>query len=130
MFNFVLQKQIDPFTNMEEVRNGLEKIIQKYTGTASDQSVFYNTEVKPLIAESYSRFKKETVTRNKKQQMHEAVKMIEKKLSEVNKILEYTSQLKKDLFEDGGSYSRYTQESIERSVKKVAEAYTKLKTIK
>lgn len=132
MLNFILQKQIDPFTNMDEVKKGLDKIVQKYEGTASDESAFYNDEVKPIIAENYSRFKKETVTRSKQQQMHQAVKMVEKKLSEINRILEYTSQLKNELFEDGegSKYAHHTNKSIDRSVSKIAEAYSKLKKIK
>jgi hypothetical protein len=84
------------------------------------------------LQENYHRFKKETVTRTKAQQMHEAAKAIEKKLHEVNKILEYTSKLKSELFEEEGDseVSHHTKKVMEKVTKSIAEAYSKLKNIK
>lgn len=83
------------------------------------------------LNENYSRFKNETKTRSKSQQMHEAVKLAEKKIAEANRILEYTSQLRTELFEGGETkYSKHTGMVMERMVKRVAEAYKKIKALK
>lgn len=84
------------------------------------------------INESYSKFKNETKTRTKAQQMHEAMKLAEKKITDANKILEYISQLKTELFEDEEStkYTHHTKKIMERASNKIAEAYVKLKKLK
>jgi hypothetical protein len=84
------------------------------------------------LNENYSRFKKETVMRSKSQQMHEATKLIEKKLKEVNKLLEYACQMKQELSEgdDQFSYNHHTSKVMERITAKIAEAYTKSKKLK
>ena len=58
-------------------------------------------DVKELWEESrqYSQFKRETGTRSKPDQMHEAAKRIQNKLQEIEKLLEFTSQLKNELSE-------------------------------
>jgi len=91
-----------------------------------------DSEMEESINENYHRFKKETVTRTKAQQMHEAAKAIERKLHEVNKILEYTSKLKSELFEENGDseVSHHTKKVMERVTRSIAEAYSKLKNIK
>jgi hypothetical protein len=83
------------------------------------------------LKENYSRFRNETKTRPKSQQMHAAVKLAEKKIREANRILEYTSQLRTELFESGETkYAKHTEDVMERMVKSIAEAYKKLKEIK
>lgn len=84
------------------------------------------------INESYSKFVKETKTRSKPQQFYEAAKLVDKKLKEINKLLEYTSKLKGDLFEDESceDCGRRTSKVMERITKNIAEAYKKTKKIK
>lgn len=84
------------------------------------------------INESYSKFVKETKTRSKSQQFYEATKLVDKKLKEINKILEYTGKLKMDLFEDGHceDCGRRMNKMMERITKNIAEAYKKTKNIK
>lgn len=105
---------------------------KKAPAGGKDRSQIKGIQVKDLWSENYSRFKKETATRTKAQQMHEATKVVEKKLREVNKILEYTSQLRGELFETDGTdtYSHHTAKLMEKITKEVAEAYTKIKKIK
>lgn len=84
------------------------------------------------IKESYARFRNETKTRSKSQQFHEAAKIVDKKLKEINKILEYTSQLKSELFEDENCnecYSR-TGKIMEKISKGMVQAYSKVKKLK
>lgn len=84
------------------------------------------------LNENYSKFRNETKTRTKAQQMHEAMKLAEKKINEANKILEYTSQLKSELFEGDmeSSYNHHTKKLMEKITNRVVEAYTKVKKLK
>lgn len=84
------------------------------------------------LYESYSKFVKETKTRSKSQQFYEAARQVDKKLREINKILEYTSKLKTELFEDGHceDCGRRMNKIMEKITKNIAEAYKKTKNIK
>jgi hypothetical protein len=63
--------------------------------------------------------------------MHEAVKSIHRKLAEVNKMLEYANQLKSNLAEgeDTLQYKKRTKESLDKLKYKVAETYSRIKTL-
>lgn len=91
-------------------------------------------EVKDLWEESrqYSQFKRETATRNKPDQMHEAAKMIQSKLHEIEKLLEFTSQMRNELSEGEQTleYKHNTKKVFERIHSKVVEVYTKIKGLK
>ena len=82
----------------------------------------------PHLKENYSRFKKETKIKTESQQIHAAMRLAEKKLAEANRILEYTSQLRRELAET--KYSSHTERVMERMVKSIAEAYQKMKSLK
>jgi hypothetical protein len=82
------------------------------------------------LNENYSRFRKETKTRNEAQQYYEALKAAHKKLDDANKILEYSKRLKEEM----PQYSlqietKNTKKSIERLKLKIAEAYKKVKNL-
>jgi hypothetical protein len=83
-------------------------------------------------ARNYHQFKREAATRTKAQQMHEAAKMINNKLDEINKLLEYTNQMRGELSEgeEQLEYKHNTKALFEKMNKKVVEAYTKLKKVK
>jgi oligoendopeptidase F len=68
--------------------------------------------------------KTEIKVRSKKQQFQEATKLANKKLREINSILEYASNLKSDLNETEYSSSSKAIESMKKSI---AEAYKKMK---
>jgi hypothetical protein len=70
--------------------------------------------------------KTEIKVRSKKQQFQEATKLANKKLKEINSILEYASNLKSDLNETEYSSSSKTMESMKKSI---AEAYKKMKSL-
>lgn len=80
----------------------------------------------------YSQFKKETATRSKTQQMHEAAKVINKKLEEINRLLEYASQMKNELSEGEAQfeYGSNTKNLFEKINTKVVETYAKIKKLK
>ena len=69
--------------------------------------------------------KTEIKVRSKKQQFQEATKLVNKKLREINSILEYASNLKLDLNETEYSCSK----AMESMKKSIAEAYKKMKSL-
>jgi hypothetical protein len=81
---------------------------------------------------AYSQFKKEATMRSKPDQLHEAAKMIQRKLDEVTKLLEFTSQMRSDLSEGEANveYKHNTKKVFERIHSKVVEVYTKVKGLK
>lgn len=70
--------------------------------------------------------KTEIAKRNKSQQFNEAAKLANKKLKEVNSILEYASKLKLELHETGNAPTNRLIEKIKSSV---VEAYKKIKEL-
>ena len=70
--------------------------------------------------------KTEIKVRSKKQQFQEATKLANKKLKEINSVLEYASNLKSDLNE--AEYSSCSK-AIESMKKNIAEAYKKMKSL-
>jgi len=81
---------------------------------------------------AYSQFKKETAVRSKPDQLHQAAKMIQHKLDEVTKLLEFTSQMRNELSEGEANveYKHNTKKVFERIHSKVVEVYTKVKGLK
>lgn len=81
---------------------------------------------------AYSQFKKEAAMRPKSEQLHQAAKMIQHKLQEVERLLEFTSQMRQDLSEgeETVEYKHNTKKVFERIHSKVVEVYTKVKGLK
>ena len=81
---------------------------------------------------AYSQFKKEAAMRPKSDQLHQAAKMINHKLEEVTKLLEFTSQMRQDLSEGESTveYKHNTKKVFEKIHSKVVEVYTKVKGLK
>ena len=71
-------------------------------------------------------FKKDIKVRNESQQLREAMKLVRKKLKEVNHILEYSKQLKSGLQENECESCSRMMESMKLSI---AEAYKKMKEL-
>ena len=84
-----------------------------------------------LVSENYSRFKTETKVRPKAEQYHQAIKVANRKLDEVNKILEFTSRMKNELSEGEQTLEvkGHTVKAAEKLKAKIAEAYKKIKTL-
>ena len=83
------------------------------------------------LNENYFSFRNETKTRGKSEQFHEAVKIINKKLDEVNRLLEFTGTLKTELSEgeDNFEVKTNTKKAMSKVRGKVVEAYQKLKEL-
>lgn len=61
-----------------------------------------STPDKPLLEGAYGQFKNEVQKRSKTEQLQKALKHVKKRLQEVNRIMEYTSNIKNELAEVGG----------------------------
>ena len=91
------------------------------------------SRVRPLHeSRAYSQFKKEAATRSKPDQLHQAAKMVQNKLEEIEKLLEFTSQMRNELSEgeENLEYKHNTKKVFERIHSKVVEVYTKVKGLK
>jgi hypothetical protein len=90
----------------------------------------YNEPLKE--SRRYSQFKKEAAIRSKPQQMHEAVKMVNKKLEEIAKLLEFTQQMRQELSEGEEllEYHTNTKKLFEKVHSRVVEIYSKTKKLK
>lgn len=64
--------------------------------------------------------------RSKRQQFQEAVKLVNKKLKEVNAVIEYASEIKSGLNEANNDFSLKAVESMKKNL---AEAYKKIKSL-
>lgn len=80
------------------------------------------------LKENYHRFKKETVTRSKEQQMHEAMKLVRKKLYEAEKVIDYVKTMKEELGLQ--EYKSHTNKLMEKLQVSISEIYKKYKSIK
>lgn len=83
------------------------------------------------LNENYHRFKRETRERPKQDQYHEAIRTVNKKLDEVNRILEFTTRMKNELAEEGEilEVKSRTAKTMDKMKMKIAEAYQKLKKL-
>ncbi len=75
--------------------------------------------MKMLNELSYNQFKNDAKTSSKQQQMNKAVKAINHKIKEINKLAEYTERLKSELQEDGGEMKRWKNTDL--SLVKISE---------
>jgi hypothetical protein len=80
------------------------------------------------LNENYHRFKKETVTRSKEQQMHEAMKLVRKKLYEAETVMDYVKTMKEELGLQ--EYKSHTNKLMEKLQVSIGEIYKKYKSIK
>jgi len=105
------------------------KVKRKY-----QEDIEYEAALKDALLEHrfYSRFKNEISVRPQSEQIHQATKIIEKKLREVTKLLEFTSEIKKGILEsnDKFEYKKHTKAMVEKIHSSILEMYSKLKELK
>jgi hypothetical protein len=98
---------------------GGDIMLQKYPYTSLQEGI------------SYNKFKNSSKTKSSQQTLHTAVKEIKKRLSEVNKILEYTHKMRTELSEDQAvRYSKFTEQALNQITGMVAELYGNVKKLK
>ena len=63
---------------------------------------------------TYNKFKNEVKLRTKNEQLHKAIREVKRKLSEIDRIVEYTSRMKQELSEgeDGLKYWKNTEKNV------------------
>jgi hypothetical protein len=76
---------------------------------------------------TYNKFKREAATRPNKDALHEALKSIHKKLHEINRLMEYSTNMKMELEEE---YSPRTAKVVNKLERQLAEIYKKVKSLK
>jgi tetrahydromethanopterin S-methyltransferase subunit G len=86
---------------------------------------------KNLNEARYSTFKKEIKTRTPQQQLHEGVKAIQRRLDEINRLVEFTSRMKAELKEndEGVMYLERTRKSLTRINEKIQEINEKINNL-
>jgi hypothetical protein len=86
---------------------------------------------KELINEvTYGKFKKDVKFRTKSEQLHKAIREVKRKLSEIDRIVEYTSRMKQELSEDGGiNYWKATQKNVATISEMVNQLNNKIKNL-
>lgn len=98
------------------------------------ENIEYEAALKDALLEHifYSKFKNEISVRPQSEQIHQATKIIEKKLREVTKLLEFTSEIKKGILEsnDKFEYKKHTKAMVEKIHSSILEMYSKLKELK
>jgi len=79
----------------------------------------------------YSTFKKEVKTRTPQQQLHEGVKAIQRRLDEINRIVEFTTRMKAELKEsdEGVMYLERTKKSLNKINEKIQEINIKINNL-
>jgi predicted transcriptional regulator len=84
-----------------------------------------------LTEARYSTFKKEIKTRTPQQQLHEGVKAIQRRLDEINRLVEFTARMKTELKEsdEGVMYLERTRKSLTRINEKIQEINEKINNL-
>ena len=84
-----------------------------------------------LTEARYSTFKKEIKTRTPQQQLHEGVKAIQRRLDEINRLVEFTARMKAELKEndEGVMYLERTRKSLNRINEKIQEINEKINNL-
>ena len=79
----------------------------------------------------YSKFKKETERRTPREQLHKAVREIQMKMDEVNKLVDFTSKMRQELKEneDELKYLKRTKNSLYKIQEKIQFISNKIKQI-
>lgn len=101
----------------------------EYSMHSSDVEKIEDEEDEDYLNEAltYNKFKREAATRPNKDALHEALKSINKKLHEINKLMEYSTNMKMELEEE---YSPRTGKVVNKLERQLAEIYKKVKSLK
>lgn len=91
----------------------------------SDSHLYGSEDLNEAL--TYNKFKREAATRPNKDALHEALKLINKKLHEINRLMEYSTNMKMELEED---YSPRTGKVVNKLEIQLAEIYKKVKSLK
>ena len=104
-------------------------------GAASEYSM--NESLENIIKEellnevTYHKFKNEVKFRTKNEQLHKAIREVKRKLSEIDRIVEYTSRMKQELSEgeEGIKYWKATSKNVSTISEMVNQLNNKIKNL-
>jgi len=104
-------------------------------GAASDYTK--NESLNNIVKEellnevTYHKFKNEVKFRTKNEQLHKAIREVKRKLSEIDRIVEYTSRMKQELSEgeEGVKYWKATQKNVATISEMVNQLNNKIKNL-
>ncbi len=113
-----------------------------YTGVGGDdhESTYYDKRMKESIQDiikqellnevTYKQFKTEVKYRTKAEQLHKAMREVKKKLSEIDRIVEYTQRMKQELSEgEGLKYWGRTEKAVGQISEMVNHLNNKIKNL-
>lgn len=96
-----------------------------------------NMNIKDIIEQellneaTYKQFKKEVKFRTKAEQLHKAMREVKRKLSEIDRIVEYTTRMKQELSEgDGVQYWTRTEKAVHNIAEMMNHLNTKINNLK
>ena len=80
---------------------------------------------------TYHKFKNEVKFRTKNEQLHKAIREVKRKLSEIDRIVEYTSRMKQELSEgeEGIKYWRVTEKYVGQIAETINQLSNKIKNL-
>jgi len=102
-----------------------------YKKESMNESII-NIVKEELINEvTYHKFKNEVKFRTKNEQLHKAIREVKRKLSEIDRIVEYTSRMKQELSEgeEGLKYWKKTESNIATISEMVNQLNNKIKNL-
>jgi len=119
----------------EKIINQILKYVIELEPYDKEIQQVVDTELKAAnidLAENYSRFRSQTGKRSGPEQLHTAVKEIKKKLSEVDRLLEYTEKLRSEITEgsEGFKYKVHTERALEQITEMIKHTYMKSKNLR
>ena len=96
-----------------------------------NESIKTIIEQELLKEETYKQFKSEVKHRTKAEQLHKAIREVKRKLSEIDRIVEYTSRMKQELSEgeEGIKYWKATSKNVATISEMVNQLNNKIKNL-
>jgi len=125
-------KEYDDLRNDEERKTLRDTYYNKFLKTSGLKESLLDIIEQELINEvTYSKFKNEVKFRTKNEQLHKAIREVKRKLSEIDRIVEYTSRMKQELSEgeEGVKYWKATQKNVATISEMVSHLNNKIKNL-
>jgi hypothetical protein len=99
--------------------------------SAMNESLVNMIKEELLNEVTYNKFKTEVKYRTKSEQLHKAIREVKRKLSEIDRIVEYTSRMKQELSEgeEGIKYWKATQKNVGQISEMVNQLNNKIKNL-
>lgn len=121
----------------EEEKKKERRFVSHKSGTQADINTSLYETLDKIVKEellkevSYNQFKNEVKFRSKSEQLHKALKEVNRKLNEIDRLVEYTTRMKQELSEgDGVSYWNKTQKSLSNISEMMENLNSKIQSLK